>query len=365
MSDLLSDGVIGQGCLIRTSFLLESHWSEQENCAHDAEDWVEVVLRHSHDVHAFHGGLILGGIINARNWKTSIWQERVSFHVVEDEAFTLFRRSASEQLIENMECTLLLRLTNGSRFLEQISLDIGTRNVTGSIEIDSNEFALCVRKRWLFTLIIGYESAQNLRISMSCRSLRSWRYRKPRESGSLAATAVPTHPVRINKANFHELSFVTLAYRKPSKQKLCSLRLMQKEFRLTTDSHSDKANGLFRKSSEKVQRFLIGWPSNFTKKEMTNCTQNSCFELPDNSEIERIVCEGNYKQSLLASSERWMNGIVLSVHDLDTLIIVKINQKLRQTADYLRIHFNTLPQVSCLNSEHIFRLERYFVWFRN
>lgn len=118
MSDLLSDSVIGQSGLVVASFLFECHRSEQQNSAHYTEDRVEVVLSHSHDVHALDGGLVLGGIIDARNWKTAVRQEWVSFHVIENEPFTLFGRGPSEQLVENMECSLILRLTNGSRFLE-------------------------------------------------------------------------------------------------------------------------------------------------------------------------------------------------------------------------------------------------------
>jgi hypothetical protein len=124
--------------------LLESHRSEQQNSADNAEDRVEVILSHSHDVHALDGGLVFSGIVDAGNWKTAIGQERITAHIIEDELLALISRGAGEQLVEDMECSLLGSLANSSRLLEQVSLDVGSRNVTGRIEVDSNEFALLV-----------------------------------------------------------------------------------------------------------------------------------------------------------------------------------------------------------------------------
>lgn len=142
MRDLLCDGVVWQGRLIGASLLLESHRSEQQNGADDPEDRVEIVLGHAHDVHALDRRLELGRVVDSRHRHTPIRQERIAAHIFEDEAFALLSRGAGQQLIENMECALIGRLTDGSRLLEQISLDVSTRNVAGSVEVDANKFAL-------------------------------------------------------------------------------------------------------------------------------------------------------------------------------------------------------------------------------
>lgn len=209
VSDLLRDGVVRQGRLIGASLLLEGHRTEQQNSADDAEDRVEVFLRHAHDVHAFDGRLELGCIVDAWNRHASIRQERITSNVVEDEALALVSRGAGQQLIENMECSLILRLTNGSRLLEQISLDVSTRNVPGSIEVDANKFALFTKKKGKRSISseMNQQTRFHLRISMSCRSSPSWRCRMPRESDSLATIAAPTHPVE-NKQEQEIFAFV-------------------------------------------------------------------------------------------------------------------------------------------------------------
>lgn len=146
MSNLLRNGVVGQRGLIGTSFLLESHRAEEQNGAHDAEDRVEVVLSHSHYVHALDGRLELCGIVNAWDWNSAIWQKRITADIVEDEALALFSRCTRQQLIEDMECALILGLPNCSRLLQQIRLNVSTRNVSGSVEVDPNEFALIAEK---------------------------------------------------------------------------------------------------------------------------------------------------------------------------------------------------------------------------
>lgn len=142
MRDLLCDSVVGQGCLVRTAFLLESHRAEQQNSADDAEDRVEVVLRHSHDVHGFDGRLVLSGVVNSGHGQRSVGQEWIATHVIEDEAFTLFRRGTGEQLIEDMECALVLCLANRPGLLQQVSFDVGAGNVARRVKIDANKFTL-------------------------------------------------------------------------------------------------------------------------------------------------------------------------------------------------------------------------------
>lgn len=55
---------------------------------------------------------------------------------------SLFGVGAGHELIENVEGTFIFGLADGTGFLQKVSLNIGTRNVAGSIKIDANEFAL-------------------------------------------------------------------------------------------------------------------------------------------------------------------------------------------------------------------------------
>lgn len=142
VSDLLRNCVVGQGGLIVASLLLERHRAEEQDRADDSENGIEIVLGHAHDVHALDRRLILRGIVDAGNWKTSVGQEGVASNVIENEALALISRGAGQQLVEDMERALVGGLTNSSRLLEQISLDVSTGNVAGSIEIDSNELSL-------------------------------------------------------------------------------------------------------------------------------------------------------------------------------------------------------------------------------
>ena len=55
---------------------------------------------------------------------------------------SLIGRSPSQELIEYVEGTFIFRLTNGSRFLQEVSLDVGTSDIARSIKIDANKFTL-------------------------------------------------------------------------------------------------------------------------------------------------------------------------------------------------------------------------------
>jgi hypothetical protein len=147
MSNLLSDCVVGQCRLVRAAFLLESHRAEQQNGADDAEDRVEVVLCHSHDVHALDSRLVFSGIIDSWHGQQTIREERIAADVVEDEAFALVSGGTGEQLIEDMECALILSLADSPRLLQQVSFDVGTGNVPGSVEVDANEFTLKMKMK--------------------------------------------------------------------------------------------------------------------------------------------------------------------------------------------------------------------------
>lgn len=142
VSNFLSNCIVGQSCLVIASLLLERHRSEEQDRADDSENGIEIVLSHAHNVHALHCCLVLRGIVNAGNWKTTVGQEGVASDVIENETLALLSRSACQQLVEDMERTLVGGLTDRSRLLEQIGLDVSTGNVAGSVEIDSNELSL-------------------------------------------------------------------------------------------------------------------------------------------------------------------------------------------------------------------------------
>lgn len=48
----------------------------------------------------------------------------------------------TQELIEDVEGAFVGRLSTDARLLEQIRLDIGTGNIAGHVEVDTNEFAL-------------------------------------------------------------------------------------------------------------------------------------------------------------------------------------------------------------------------------
>jgi len=58
-----------------------------------------------------------------------------------------YERKYQQALVENMECSFVLRLTNGTRLLQQIGFDVGPRDEARSIEVDPDEFALQSSKR--------------------------------------------------------------------------------------------------------------------------------------------------------------------------------------------------------------------------
>lgn len=69
-------------------------------------------------------------------------EECVRLDVVQDKLLPLLGIGAGQQLVEDMECALVLGLPDGTRLLKQVRLDVSTRNVSTSVEVDANELAL-------------------------------------------------------------------------------------------------------------------------------------------------------------------------------------------------------------------------------
>lgn len=142
MRNLLRHRVIGQRGLVVVALLLELHRTELKHGTDDAEDRVQVVLLHSHDVHALQGRRKLSQLVDTGNRHVALRQECVRLNVVQNVLLALLRSGTGQQLVEDMECALVLGLADRSGLLQQVGLDVGTGNVTAGIEVDANELAL-------------------------------------------------------------------------------------------------------------------------------------------------------------------------------------------------------------------------------
>lgn len=142
MCDFLCDRVVRQRSLIRIPLLLELHVSKEHHGRHNTEDGAEILLGHAHDVHGLDGGLVLRCIINSRYGKGAIGQEGVGLGVLEDELGAVLGSGSGEQLVEDVESSLILGLADGSRLLQEIGLNIGAGDVARGIKVDSDEFTL-------------------------------------------------------------------------------------------------------------------------------------------------------------------------------------------------------------------------------
>lgn len=95
--DFLGHRVVGQRGLVRVAVLFELHRAEQHDSWDDPVDGAEVLVGHSHDVHALDGGLELGGIVHARNDVIVLAEERVRLGVLQDE---LLCKKISSKLVQ-------------------------------------------------------------------------------------------------------------------------------------------------------------------------------------------------------------------------------------------------------------------------
>lgn len=88
---------------------------------------------------------------------------------------SLFGIGAGQELIENVKGTFIFGLADRTGLLQEVSLDIGTRNIAGSIKINPNKFALN-KEMQLFNKNESIEKCkckrlfQNLRNEMNYRS---------------------------------------------------------------------------------------------------------------------------------------------------------------------------------------------------
>lgn len=142
MRNLLCDSVIRQRSLIGISLLLELHVSKEHHSGHNAKDGTKVLLGHSHDVHGLYGCLVLSRIIDTGDGKGSKGQEGVGLGILEDKLGAVLGSGSGKQLVEDVECSLILGLSDGTRLLQEIGLNVGTSDVAGSVKVDSDEFTL-------------------------------------------------------------------------------------------------------------------------------------------------------------------------------------------------------------------------------
>uniref|UniRef100_A0A2M4DGC8 Putative secreted protein n=1 Tax=Anopheles darlingi TaxID=43151 RepID=A0A2M4DGC8_ANODA len=181
MGDLLCYGVIWQSCLVRVALLLELHRAEQQHRAHDAEDRVKVLRRHAHDVHALDRGLKLGVIIDTGHRQSSVRQEWVRLHIVQNEAFALLGRRTGQQLVKDVECTLILGLANGARLLQQIRLDVRAGDVARSVKVYPNKFTEARRVIVFHRLGVteGFQNRIRLeKLLLQLTNDQRWRWRR-------------------------------------------------------------------------------------------------------------------------------------------------------------------------------------------
>ena len=61
---------------------------------------------------------------------------------------------ALKELVEDVETPLFSRLSKGSRLLEKIVFDVGSRNKAGHVEVDADEFSLQMRVLQLFKIFL-------------------------------------------------------------------------------------------------------------------------------------------------------------------------------------------------------------------
>ena len=85
MGHFLRHSVVRQDRLIRVTFLLEDHVSEEQDTGDDLADGRDLVLAHPHDVHGLHGALELFRIVLAGDGHVAVTQERVVLWVFQNE----------------------------------------------------------------------------------------------------------------------------------------------------------------------------------------------------------------------------------------------------------------------------------------
>ena len=62
-------------------------------------------------------------------------------NVVKEKLVSVVESCSLQHLVENVECAFFGRLTNNTRFFEEVRLNIGARDETRRVEVDANKFS--------------------------------------------------------------------------------------------------------------------------------------------------------------------------------------------------------------------------------
>jgi len=156
--------VIGHSRLIIAAFFLELHVAEMEHGADNAQRGLDVVLLHVQNVHRLQRLVKCVGIGQPGDIDLTVRKELVRVYRLDKQLVAILETGAIKQLVEDVECAFIWRLSHHSRFLKQIGFNVGTGNVSGVIEIDSNKFAKTRRVVVLHRFRIAKRFQQRIRL---------------------------------------------------------------------------------------------------------------------------------------------------------------------------------------------------------
>ena len=117
MGNLLCHSIIRQCSLIRVAVLFELHVAKEERGGDDAEEGRQIFLVKTHDEHGLASLLELGNIVDASHGQAAVREERVRLGILENKLFALFGTGTGQQLVKDVEGSLVFGLTDRARFL--------------------------------------------------------------------------------------------------------------------------------------------------------------------------------------------------------------------------------------------------------